>query len=640
METKRTLQTNFPSVLSQYLPHQTTEESRENSGAKDEEEEKGTADQDHPEKSVTIKEADPPSKKSSIQHDRVRASVADIHKTQRERTDTSLGSMSAGRSARMKRQDAERFEHVAEVWDQARSEVLSERHSQLQEKVQLQHKLLKAQERQAEERRLRQEQRELQKRQEEKQQKQAKETALQDICKQSLDEDRKKAAADQRQQKANVVKKSLSPTAAPLTPQSDDTDNTTTSTSSSSNGVSVPRHLHRGYRPSMALPERHLSTSPMRELEDEDEDEAGHGVVPKHHAQLYELYGKQADYFLHPKPSETQPQRRPTHPKLKNPKGHIGAGDLWDTLRSDSMGKLIKNDLRFPPELKKYLRSTPKRTRRKKKESAFGAFVRERLTKHSKPVTRSFCATEDVPNIQRLMDQSKLRETRMYRHKTELMYRSSVTNMDRTSILLHNNPLPDITGGQADSISRYLPSWMDDQSDISEEEYMKWINARRERQQEGKENKENVRHSAHSRHMSETNNELQNIWHNLSTKQKQKTPRIQFLTEKASECEGEFSKKLQEEKDQKEKPQPHHMAKSYSALGFSHPSSAFSVNSSRERGRSIQSAMQLKRYRSDWEPLSMKALVEYKKQVYTEGEGEFEHGRTKMWPVKAASTTA
>eukprot|EP00916_Digyalum_oweni_P006334 GHVL01010915.1.p1 GENE.GHVL01010915.1~~GHVL01010915.1.p1 ORF type:complete len:291 (+),score=50.69 GHVL01010915.1:119-991(+) len=186
METKRTLQTNFPSVLSQYLPHQTTEESREDSGAKDEEEEKGTADQDAPEKSVTIKEADPPCKKSSIQHDRVRASVADIHKTQRERTDTSLGSISAGRSARMKRQDAERFEHVAEVWDQARSEVLSERHSQLQEKVQLQHKLLKAQERQAEERRLRQEQRELQKRQEEKQQKQAKETALQDICKQSL----------------------------------------------------------------------------------------------------------------------------------------------------------------------------------------------------------------------------------------------------------------------------------------------------------------------------------------------------------------------------------------------------------------------------------------------------------------------
>ena len=75
-------------------------------------------------------------------------------------------------------------------------------------------------------------------------------------------------------------------------------------------------------------------------------------------------------------------------------------------------------------------------------------------------------ACVQVPDIQRLMDQSKLRRARMFRHKAELMYRSSVNNSDRTTILLHNNPLPDITelSGQADSISRYLPSWVDDQS--------------------------------------------------------------------------------------------------------------------------------------------------------------------------------
>ena len=70
-----------------------------------------------------------------------------------------------------------------------------------------------------------------------------------------------------------------------------------------------------------------------------------------------------------------------------------------------------------------------------------------------------------VPDIERLMDQSKLRRTRLFRHKTELMYRSSVNNSDRTTILLHNSPLPAITeSGQAESISRYLPSWVDDQS--------------------------------------------------------------------------------------------------------------------------------------------------------------------------------
>ena len=75
-------------------------------------------------------------------------------------------------------------------------------------------------------------------------------------------------------------------------------------------------------------------------------------------------------------------------------------------------------------------------------------------------------ACVQVPDIQRLMDQSKLRRARMFRHKAELMYRSSVNNSDRTTILLHNNPLPDITelSGQADSVSRYLPSWVDDQS--------------------------------------------------------------------------------------------------------------------------------------------------------------------------------
>jgi hypothetical protein len=32
--------------------------------------------------------------------------------------------------------------------------------------------------------------------------------------------------------------------------------------------------------------------------------------------------------------------------------GHIGAGELWETLRKDSVSKLIRNDQRFPLELK------------------------------------------------------------------------------------------------------------------------------------------------------------------------------------------------------------------------------------------------------------------------------------------------
>lgn len=511
------------------------------------------------------------------------------------------------------------------MWDQARAEVLQARHAALQEKLVLQQRLVKAQDRLSSIRRQEDQQQQQQRRQEEKEKRQTREAALQDICRQSLSEDRKKAAEQKNRRKAGSV----------TTPVSDVPSDTTSEPGGNNNNNNTSNgraRRHPGYRPSMALPAQPLPSSPMRELEDEPEDPsevkdavvmAGEGEVPWHHAQLYQLYGQEADYFLHPKQPEPQ-QTRQTHPKLRHQKGHIGAGELWETLRKDSNTKLLRNDQRFPQELK----------------AAFSAFVRERLTlKHGQPVERSFCATKDVPDIERLMDQSKLRHVRMYRHKTELMYRSSLNNKDRTSILLHNNPMPDITEtGQVDSISRYLPSWLDDESEISEAEYMKWIQNAPEREGETAEG-DNVRRSAHSRQLSESTKELQSIWHSLSTHHKQpKTPRYRFLTEKAAACEGSFSQKFQEERENKDKLQPHHVLpfKSHSALELSLPSSSFSVPESRERGKSARSEM-LHRYRSDWQPLSMTALVEYKKQLETMGEGDFEHGRMKMWPVVSFS---
>ena len=48
--------------------------------------------------------------------------------------------------------------------------------------------------------------------------------------------------------------------------------------------------------------------------------------------------------------------------------------------------------------------------------------------------------------------------------------------------------------------------------------------------------------------------------------------------------------------------------------------------------------MQLQRFQSDWQPLSLTALIEYKKQVETEGEGDFQHGRMmKMRSVASVS---
>ena len=150
------------------------------------------------------------------------------------------------------------------------------------------------------------------------------------------DEDKKKAAEQRKAKKASTA---THPTTATPSSQnsdansdfSDSTNNTAASTSTNDRARQPPRH--RGYRPSEALPERQLSSTPMRELEDEEAQEeeevrkmsgksqAEAEALPKHHAQLYQLYGKQADYFLHPKPAQAVPRRRPTHPKLKNQKG-------------------------------------------------------------------------------------------------------------------------------------------------------------------------------------------------------------------------------------------------------------------------------------------------------------------------------
>lgn len=39
-------------------------------------------------------------------------------------------------------------------------------------------------------------------------------------------------------------------------------------------------------------------------------------------------------------------------------------------------------------------------------------------------------------------------------------------------------------------------------------------------------------------------------------------------------------------------------------------------------------------YVSNWQPLSMNALIEYKKKMETEGDGDFNQGRAKMWKTK------
>ncbi len=62
--------------------------------------------------------------------------------------------------------------------------------------------------------------------------------------------------------------------------------------------------------------------------------------------------------------------------------------------------------------------------------------------------------------MDRLLDQAKIKGAQDFKHKVELMYRSSHTNEDRSRILLFNNPLPNLNNWAGDeSCGRYMPSW-------------------------------------------------------------------------------------------------------------------------------------------------------------------------------------
>ncbi|XP_025106976.1 uncharacterized protein LOC112571853 isoform X1 [Pomacea canaliculata] len=515
------------------------------------------------------------------------------------------------RNSRWRQQEAERLERVADLWDQVRTELQQERHQQLQKKVVLQRQLLRAQDYLAVCHRQKQQERLLQRRTEAKHRRRTTEAALVDVCKQSLDSDRERAIAERQVREIRVV----APRQADHAGEGD-------------SASVVPRRRHGAWqRPGYQHKQLLSLTSTKEPGNDQRQDRpagADNGAPEGTESSAKETLswqrsnerqrpGQQMDSTQTPRLSQQASN------KLNSFKGHIGAGELWDVLREESKTKLVQSDQRFPQELK----------------AAFGAFVRERLTKHCPPVQRSFCASEDVPDIDQLLDQSHLQHTKMLRHKAELMYRASLNNRDRTTILMYNNPLPDVAdSSQQDSISRYIPSWEEADQEKPAAEYMKWLTSSGDKANSRGEDQRNTRHSAHSCQLSESAQELQNIWLSIAQQRHKhsKTLRYHFLTDKGAESDGTFSKKFQEEQSTTSLHQIRPDFKSHSALELSHDEPEVSATSVQERGHSADIET-LQKFRSDWQPLSMTALREYKKQMETGGSGSFGQGRSKMWPV-------
>ncbi|KAH9504827.1 hypothetical protein Btru_062056 [Bulinus truncatus] len=305
--------------------------------------------------------------------------------------------------------------------------------------------------------------------------------------------------------------------------------------------------------------------------------------------------------------------RRSTKSNLmRSLQGHLGAENIWSTLRTDSLKKLQVLDERFPKELK----------------SAVSAHVREGLTRHKKPVFRNFVVTDDVPDLKQLMDQSLIQHIRHQKHKTQLMYHSSVKNHDRSKILLFNNP---ITNLSEDGINKYLP-------DVTESSYLKWINRVDAGDTEIDINSETEKLkplkkkkkypvTVQSPLGSDVSETLQDIWADvLAQKQPRKEPRYHFLTEKEATVKGQFRLRF----DSHESDVGH--LDNFSTVSKPHENNENNILYSREGSLSISKQYkQQKKSESPWQPLSLPALTEYKEQKISDGQGEFQQGRPKMW---------
>lgn len=540
------------------------------------------------------------------------------------RTTAASGRSSPSRKSR--KSDNKRYEELSDKWDQAKEEVRLEDHEILREKVSLQQELIRKQDEYAEQRRQQIAQAEAEKRETDRAKKQAKHEELQQICKQSLEEDKNL----KREEKKAVKSKSKDALSISSTPPSSIPPSPTKSPTTPGGRRSNPFKMTL---PAVA-PTPDILDSDSEDEEKEQRESTPLQALPWHEQQLYKLYGKKADYFLHPK-IENRVQEKRTNPKLvrqgvdqlfnsfqQDEDGRAGAEALWQTLRYDSNQRLLKEDDIIPEDLK----------------DAYSAFARQSLKKNRIPVRRMFCTQDDLPEMPRLLDNRRVQSVRKMRHKSDLMYRASVSNQDRTEVLTFNNPLPEFHE-RCEGIEQYLPSWQDDQtSESTQPEYAKWLQLRGHFGNENTITEEDGEEGEVTKRPQVTQSLDDDMILVLSRRQKPQTKqKYLFLSEKDTTVKGTFSEKFKGERENKDIPRPYmgDVPKSYSALGgmiSATPDATKSRDSSLRYSAPLPTQnMHQKTYMSTWQPLSMHALVEYKKQMSTVGEGDFSLGRTKMW---------
>jgi len=174
--------------------------------------------------------------------------------------------------------------------------------------------------------------------------------------------------------------------------------------------------------------------------------------LPQHHLVLIELLGAaKAESILNPKMIEPvkkqESKKNSKRRKLPVVTTGLGADALWAVLKQQSEQKLKRMDNRIPSDWK----------------TSYGAFLRDNINKNRPIVQRSFTQHADVPELDKLLDRKYQARVRKARHHTNVMYRSSENNKNKTAILLNNNPVPDYTDREGvHSLKRFFNTLNED----------------------------------------------------------------------------------------------------------------------------------------------------------------------------------
>ncbi|KAI0233441.1 hypothetical protein LSAT2_016298 [Lamellibrachia satsuma] len=541
-------------------------------------------------------------------------------------------------------------------WQQVKQEAHDEEERRLHVKIVLQRELIHAQDEYTHEKQRERESEAIKRLRERRAEKQRVNNLLRDICLQSLDDDR------QRREEQRAAQRNKKKTAE-----------------SAKSGINGASSICRLSRENLALVRRETSfegdkhpgemTSSMSsrssiasthaahmmsphgsilQEENESEEEDREAERPWYVEQLYQLFGQDADDFLHPKMKTESKKTALRDLPLTQQREctDLGAGGLWTLLREDSYLKLMQEDSTISSELK----------------TAYSSFIRQCLVHRKKPIERNFCAEADVPDLQRLMDHTRIREAQNFSHKVELMYRASRNNKDRSLVLMHNNPvteLPTSMTDDGDGIAQFLPSLTDDDGLDGDGDsvyvYKKWLQSEHPHSTRGD---DPSTHKTSKESLTERSND---DWQFLVPEMKKapKMHRYKFLKERDIRCKGEFSDNMKAKFDKddvvmvKLPPKPGLAAvgsedsRTWNSqrvgrtAGSQTAREALPSRNGHQKPRRTQSEMAYNDA-TLWEPLTLSALMEYKKMRTVFGTGDFAHGRVPLWPIlneQAASST-